>query len=72
MKVIHDVKKCIGCGSYAAVCPQSWEIIDGKAHLLGSKKNPTTSNEELEIQEIGCIQDAADICPVQCIKIVKK
>ncbi len=72
MKVIHEIEKCIGCGSCAAVCPQSWEISEGKAHILGGKKNPSNSNEELEVKQVGCIQDAADICPVQCIKIVKK
>jgi len=73
MKIIHEIEKCIGCGSCAAVCPANWELgEDGKAHTLGAKKNPVNGNEELEIKQIGCNQDAADICPVQCIKIIKK
>ncbi len=70
MKIIHQIEKCIGCGSCVAICPQNWEIGDeGKAHLLNSKINKKTNNEELEVKEIGCNQEAAEICPVQCIKI---
>lgn len=70
MKIIHQIEKCIGCGSCVAICPQNWEIGDeGKAHLLNSKTNKKTNNEELEVKEIGCNQEAAEICPVQCIKI---
>jgi len=72
MKIIHEIKKCIGCGSCVALCPEYWEMgEDGKAHLKNSKVNPQTDNEELEIEEIACNQEAADICPVQCIKIKK-
>ena len=73
MKIIHEVEKCVSCGSCVAVCPERWEMAKtGKAHLLNSKKNPQTGNEELEgVQKIGCIQEAVDICPVQCIRIEK-
>jgi len=72
MKIILERQKCIGCGSCVAVCSKYWEIgDDGKAHLKDSKTNPETGNEELETEEISCTQEAADICPVQCIHIVK-
>jgi len=72
MKIIHEIEKCIGCGSCVAVCPANWEIgDDSKAHLLGAKKGSVDGSEELETEQIGCSQDAADICPVQCIKIKK-
>jgi ferredoxin len=72
MKIVHEKEKCIGCGSCVALCPEYWEIgEDGKAHLLGSKINPQTGNGELEVENISCNQKAADICPVQCIKIIK-
>jgi len=71
MKIIHEKEKCIGCGSCVALCPKFWEMAeDGKASLLNSKKNPKTGNDELEVQKIGCNQEAADACPVQCIHIV--
>jgi len=66
MKIIQEHEKCIGCGSCVAICPKYWEIADdGKAKLVGSK------GEELEVDEVGCNQEASDACPVQCIKIQK-
>lgn len=71
MKIIHEREKCIGCGSCAAICSKYWEITeDGKSMLLGSKAN-SKAIYELEVQEAGCNQEAADVCPVQCIHIKK-
>ncbi len=73
MKIVFERKKCIGCGSCQALCPQYWEITkDERAHLKDSEKNPKTGNEEIEVEEVGCIQEAADSCPVECIYIIKK
>lgn len=70
MKIIQEHNKCIGCGSCAAVCSKYWAIgEDGKAKPIGSKLKG--ANFELEIKKIECNQEAADICPVQCIKIEK-
>ncbi len=72
MKIIHEREKCIGCGSCAAICPKYWEMADdGKSDLLGAKIDSKNGNQELEIKEIECNQDAADSCPVQCIHIKK-
>lgn len=72
MKVIFEREKCIGCGTCAAVCPKYWELAeDGKSQLLGSKPDQKSGNYELEIKKIECIQEAADSCPVQCIRIEK-
>jgi ferredoxin len=61
-KIILEREKCIGCGSCEAVCPKNWKLQeDGKANYLGA----------IETKEIGCNQEAADNCPVQCIKIEK-
>jgi ferredoxin len=66
MKIIHEREKCIGCGSCAALCPKYWEMAqDQKSKLLKAK------NYELEIKEVGCNQEAADSCPVQCIRVEK-
>ncbi len=71
MKIIHEREKCIGCGSCVALCPKFFEMaVDGKAKLLGSKKN-SKGNDELEVEEIGCAQEAADACPVEIIHIIK-
>jgi ferredoxin len=48
---------CIGCGSCAAQCPQSFDMDgEGKAIVI--------SQEILE-----CTKQAAEICPVQAIKV---
>jgi ferredoxin len=61
-KINFERDKCIGCGSCQAVCPQCWKLAeDGKADLICSK----------EIKEVGCNQEAADSCPVQCIQVEK-
>lgn len=71
-KIIHEREKCIGCGSCAALCPKFWEMAeDGKSRLLESKEDPQTENHELEVEEVGCNQEAADSCPVQCIIVVR-
>lgn len=75
MKIVLNKEECIGCGSCAALCPDFWEMPaeaggEIKVNLKGSKKNETTGQWELEVQEIGCNQDAVDCCPVQCIKII--
>ncbi len=49
---------CIGCGACVAVCDSNWELVEGKAHPKASK-----------VEEIGCNQDAADTCPMNCIII---
>jgi len=69
-KIIHERKKCIGCGSCAAICPDFFEMDakEGLANLKNSKRLADGS-EELEIDKIDCIKEASDVCPVQIIKI---
>ena len=72
-KIIHEKRKCIGCGVCQALCPKYFQTQeDGKSSLVGSKLNPKTGNEELEIEELNCVQQAVDACPVQCIHIINK
>ena len=69
-KIKHQKDDCIGCGACTAACPDFWEMDESyKSHLKGSKKQGKI--EVLEIDELGCNKDAADICPVECIKIKK-
>jgi ferredoxin len=57
-KILHNVDECIGCGACAAVCPANWVMKEGKSKPL-----------KLELDDISCNKEAADGCPVQCIKI---
>lgn len=49
---------CIGCGACVATCPDNWE-------LDGDKVKP----KKTELTEIGCNQDAKDVCPTDSIEI---
>ena len=72
MKIIHEKSKCIGCGSCVSVCEKFFEMNeDGKAHLKNSKIDKNTEQEEIEISNINCAKEAIDVCPVECIHIVK-
>jgi ferredoxin len=60
-KITQDRNACIGCGACAAVCPDNWKMAsDGKSKPV-----------KTQIDNIGCNQQAADSCPVQCIHIKK-
>ncbi len=75
MVVEHYLDDCIGCGACARDCPSFWEMkkSESLSHLKGSKKD-AENVERLELDEnkIGCNKVAEEVCPVQCIKIVKK
>jgi len=59
-KIEQDRNVCIGSGACASVCPENWEMKGDKAHP-----------KKTELNGIGCNQEAADVCPVQCIKVKK-
>jgi len=58
IKITQDVEACIGCGACVSICPDNWV-------MKGSKSKP----KKTELNDLGCNQEAADACPVQCIKI---
>jgi len=68
MKIVLDRTKCIGCGSCFGICPDVFEMEkkDGKSGLKGVKLQ---DNQEIET-EISCCQEAAEVCPAKCIKII--
>lgn len=68
MKIIHERLKCIGCGSCVAVCEKYFQMADdGLVDLRGAKASG--DNFIIEVKNAGCASEAADICPVQVIKV---
>ncbi|MDI6717460.1 MAG: ferredoxin [Patescibacteria group bacterium] len=69
MKIVHQKEKCVGCGACASICPDFFEINleDNLAQLKNSKKN--INDFELEVENTGCVKNAALMCPVKAIKI---
>ena len=59
-KIEIDKEACIGCAACTASCADNFEMDGDKAKV----KNP-------EVDDIGCNKDAADSCPVTCIKITE-
>lgn len=61
VKIEQDHGACIGCGACASICPDNWEMgDDGKAKPI-----------KTSVPAVGCNKEAADACPVQCIKVLE-
>ncbi|MCK9431974.1 MAG: ferredoxin [Candidatus Omnitrophica bacterium] len=57
-KVTIDASTCVGCGLCEQSCPEVFEVQgDGVAHV--KSQGPTSCN----------LQEIADSCPVNCIKV---
>lgn len=69
-KVVHERNICIGCGACAATCPAFWEMADDGKSVLKGGKATGAETFELEVDELGCNKDAAEVCPVNCIHII--
>lgn len=64
-KIILDKSKCIGCGTCWDLCDKFFKADEDNKSSLKNSSN----GQEVEVEEIGCAQLAADTCPVQCITI---
>ncbi|MEA3295942.1 MAG: ferredoxin [Patescibacteria group bacterium] len=72
MKIILDKSKCIGCGVCASICDKYFSLDnENKSRLKGGKINSKTGQEELEIENSDCAEEAVSSCPAQCIEIKK-
>lgn len=72
IKIIYDREGCIGAGVCAAVADKVWEMNDdGKADLLGGKKEGDKWVREIEESELEINKQAAEGCPALVIHLVK-
>jgi len=53
MKAKINESKCVGCGVCASICPDGFEMVDGKARVKDWNAD--------------CLKDAASACPQNCI-----
>ena len=53
-----DKEKCIGCGSCESICPEVFEIKEGKSTVKKGQENSQAS----------CVKEAIETCPVDAIK----
>jgi ferredoxin len=58
-RIVQVREMCIGCGACANICPENWEMAD-----YGKSKPKKTDIDELDRNK-----EAADACPVGCIRI---
>lgn len=60
-KITIDQKKCIGCGACASVCSEVFELKEKNGEMKAFAKQKETNSL--------CAKEAADVCPVQAIKL---
>jgi len=65
-KIEYDEASCIGCGACTVQCPENWELVETSAGEMKAKPGTT------ELDEIGKNNEAADVCPLDCIKVVSE
>ena len=73
-KIEFDRELCIGAIACTAVAEKFWpRADDGKVDLANAKYNEKTKKWELIIEEkdYEINKEAADVCPVEAIKIIK-
>jgi len=72
--VEHDRPNCIGCSACAAVSPEFWEMADDGKSDIKTGKVDGRGWQVLEIDEgdYDKNKQAADVCPVNVIHLVKK
>jgi ferredoxin len=72
MKIILEQKKCIGCGSCAAICPKHFKMgKNNKSELIDAKKDKDDIYEKEIVKVTEEIKDAESSCPAMCIHIKK-
>ena len=64
MRPVVNRDTCIGCGLCEETCPEVFKLGDDNvAYVLA----PSPGHEQYD-----CIQEAAEICPVEAISVVRE
>ena len=65
-QIIFDKKACVGSGACCNICPENWELIEQNGKFKAKPKKQFISEDEFMANE-----EAANICPVDAIRIEK-
>ena len=60
VKVSVDKKTCIGCGACASICPNVFEMKDGKSIV-----------KKFKAEDAFCAKEAKSSCPVDAISVIE-
>lgn len=61
-------EECTACESCVEECPDFFEMADdGWSHMKNSKR--MGSNDELDLDDLGCMMKAAEACPVTIVHV---
>jgi ferredoxin len=71
IRIIHFRKKCIGCNGCVEADPSRWAMSrkDGKSILIGGQENKGIYQLITEVDDYETALAAAEICPVNIIKV---
>ena len=74
-RVEIDKNVCQGFGACVELCPQFFQLsdVDGKSTIKGAKKVMKENEvvvETLELDNLGCVREAAEACPFNAIHII--
>ena len=61
----------MGCGACIAVCAKFFEMGEDGKSVLKNAVEKENGVLELEIEKADCAKEAAEVCPVQAIKVVQ-
>tara|TARA_Y100000310_G_C20584152_1_gene764551 strand:- start:886 stop:1137 length:252 start_codon:yes stop_codon:yes gene_type:complete len=65
-KIEYTKEECIGCAACTSQCPENWEMVENSEGFKAKPKKWIINEDEYDTN-----QEAADICPVECIKLEK-
>lgn len=66
-KITVETENCIGCGACQAACEEFFSLEGEKISLKDAKESE--GKQELEVEDLKCARDAAEVCPTQCINV---